>query len=219
MVKNTQRFWLRFSTDPATLSPAQIARDAAGRCVESMSRRRNTSFGLNLRSPLPDTPETTGLLELIKVYSFLISNQTFFARSAKLSQNRKQILVDLVESDPDRTRNYFERRAADAAGIGLDVVQAATCLSVAFNTGVLTLNELWTPPAWFKQEHLPTFQLLVTIFTYEATIPVSEEGSHQLRLVQFDKVNGSTLFASMYEHYLLLGGAQNLEKTDGIKRM
>lgn len=204
MAHSTSCYWIRFGLDPSTIDPVSIAKEAATRVVFE-SRGNKGSFGLNLRSPLPQTFNTHKFAEIIKIYVYEASQHMLFAKSVRLSHSAKQIFIDLVKSEPDRSRNYFERKITEVVAIQHPIVQAATNFSVSVNTGVVHLNSYWFLPESFEPsaENITLFQLLCVIFTHEKVFPVwSNNNSFYVSV--FDSIAGSTFFAKLYEHYLLM---------------
>lgn len=203
MAHSTSHHWIRFGLDPLATSPVVIAREAAKRVVYE-SRGRKGSFGLNMRNPLSGSTDLHRFMELVKVYVFEESQKTLFAKSVRLSHSTRQLFIDVVESNPERSRNYFERKITEITTIPHDVVQAATSFSVSFNTNTLHVNSTWYPSNVFNvnYETIPLFQLLVAIFTHEQVFPIWNE-ENGFAVSTFNPVWASDFFMKLYEHYLL----------------
>lgn len=193
----------------STLSPSSFAQEVSSFLVQQ-SRGKAGTFSVTFLQPMPNCEASTleFIYELVKAYTFERSQYKLFTRSVRLFESRRQMLVDLVDSEPLRSRNYFARRAADTAQIPMDVVHIATHISVAVDTGAIHFpsGDWWYPPSFtiLHAENVPLLQLLTVIFTHERVFPVCDlEGPvPRIKLVPFDTLSGAKLFVRMYEHYL-----------------
>lgn len=204
-----RRKWIPGVIDHSTLSPAGLAREISNRYIfynSGFNEGIIASTGFKMHQPLPDCHEIDCMLELIKVMIFDQSDQQLFPKSVRLSKTRLQIFLDIVQSDHDRTRNYFARRTADLAKISKEVVQTATSLSVAFNTGALQIDSVWyiPPITELKEDDIPLLQLLTMIFTHEKVFP-SIEDNRRVKLIPFPIFTSTLFCARLYEYYLLQG--------------
>jgi hypothetical protein len=196
--------------DISTLTPSSFAQEVSSFIIQQ-SRGKAGSLLVTFLQIVPDSQASTleFIYELIKVYTYEKSQYKLFTRSIRLFVSRKQLLVELVDSDPLRSRNYFARRAADTAQIPTDVVHMATHISVAVDTGALPFpsGDWWYPPSFtvLNAENVPLLQLLTIIFTHERVFPVcSLDGSTlRIKLESFDTNSGAKLFGRLFEHYLL----------------
>lgn len=201
------RRWIKgMHEDLSTIPYEQLGKKVADWVLQE-TRSTPGCYGLNLHFEVVNQPDV--LCELVKIHIFLSSRQNFFARSVKLSKNQKQLLFDIVVSDPNRSRNYLARKAGDAANIPYDIVQLATSFSVAFNVGNVGYDGIWYPPIPVSfpdnSELLEMFQLLVIIFTLERAYPLFEyNGQHWfVRVKPFNTVGGAIFVANVYSYHLL----------------
>lgn len=216
-MNNNRRYkWIKSGISPEGKTAGVLAREVAQHTNNALrGNKKEFSIGIILESPALMVNSNI-LFELIKVYIFEESAQHYFPNSVRFSPSRGHVLMNVVESDKDRSRNYFARRAADLASIPLEVVQTATNLSVAYNVGASKNGESWYPPQFvsMNESTLPLIQLLTVIFTNERVFPVWAESSSSdttsqcLKLLPFNPSEGSQLFARLYEHHLLHGEEQ-----------
>lgn len=172
--------------------------------------RKEYSFGVILESSLTQTMvDYNVLIELIKIYTFNKTAHRFFPNSIHLSPSKSHILVNIVESDINRSRNYFARRAADIANIPQNIVWTATNISVAFNVGAVHLGGQWDTPTLHVESDTTVLllQLLTIIFTNEKACPIIvesvREGVTSFKLVPVDVSEAMVLFSSLYEALLI----------------
>lgn len=204
------RLWLKgIQEDLSGLTIPFLAQKVGGWIVQEC-HGRPALYGLNLHGRTIDPEVSEVFTEIIKIHVFIASYQKLFARSVHISKHHNQVLVDIVDSEPDRSRNYLARKAGDAAKIPYDIVQIATAFSVAFNAGALPMESAWYPPVPIKfpfdiqRGHM--FQLLVIIFTLERVFPVWDidpNGHWFVKIHPFNVISGGVFFGGMYEHYLV----------------
>lgn len=196
--------WTNFTGEVQFDSPCVLAKQIA-QLVLSARRDRSSTVGVIFEDVVHVDQEAI-LFELIKVYVFETSDQQHFANSVRFSPSKRHVIVNVVDVHPNKTRNYFTRKAADCANIPLEVVQTATNLSVSYNVGVVKEGDIWYPPSFvaLSESQLPLLQLLTIIFTNERIFPVvSEDQEGRLKLLPFNPTSGTILVAKLYENYLL----------------
>lgn len=210
---NGRRYkWVKPGLDPINKTTAILAREVANEISKNL-RDNTTELALGILLENPVENPSNLLFELIKVYTFQESALQYFPNAVRLSPSRSHVLVNVVRSNHDRSRNYFARRAADLAKIPVDIVQTATNIAVAYNTGVVKEGEVWYPPEFVSvaEQQVPLLQLLVVIFTNERLFPSYIEGQRpSFSLISFTSVPGTELFANIYESFLLHSTEENV---------
>lgn len=204
------RRWIKGMPENLNGLPLNHLAAKVGMWVMNESKGKPGSYGLNINSRIIDPSESEIFCEMVKIHVFLTSHQTLFAKGVRLSKRQNQVLLDVVMSNAERSRNYLARKAGDAVDIPHHIVQVATAYAFAFNTGVIGLNVVWYPPiaVTFPDEMTMgrMFQLLGIIFTLERVFPVWERDEHgHWRVIShpFDPCHAALFLGGMYEQGLM----------------